>query len=54
MAGDMPEYLDSNLASPELADPEEVREIVLKIVDKTVGVLPTHLIRYIVRKLGAS
>ncbi|KIM66069.1 hypothetical protein SCLCIDRAFT_22282 [Scleroderma citrinum Foug A] len=23
MAGDMPEYLDSNLASPELADPEE-------------------------------
>ena len=51
MAGDMPEYLDYNLASPKLADPEEVQEIVLEIVDKTVGALPTHLIQYIVCKL---
>ena len=46
MAGDMPEYLDSNLTSPKLADPEEVQEIVLEI-----GALPTHLIQYIVCKL---
>lgn len=44
MAGDVPEYLDSNLASPDLADPEAVQEIVRDIVDITVGALPTHLI----------
>ena len=54
MAGDVPEYLDSNLASPDLADPAEVREIVLAIVDKTVGTLPTHLIHTGEGKLYAN
>ena len=44
MAGDVPEYLDSNLTSPDLADPAEVREIVRDIANTIVGALPTHLI----------
>ncbi|KAL4078613.1 hypothetical protein V8B97DRAFT_2002888 [Scleroderma yunnanense] len=47
MGGDVPpcpEYLDSNLASPDLADPGEVRDMVREIVDTTLEALPTHLI----------
>lgn len=51
MAGPAPEYLDSNLASPDLADPEEVREMVRDMVDKTVEALPTHLIHTMEGKL---
>lgn len=38
------EYVDSNLASPDMADPEEVRSLISDIVNTTIESLPTHLI----------
>ncbi|KAI5995507.1 hypothetical protein EDD15DRAFT_601439 [Pisolithus albus] len=38
------EYVDSNMASPDLADPEEVRSLIFDIVNTTIESLPTHLI----------
>lgn len=38
------EYMDSNMASPDLADPEEVRSLIFEIVNTTIESLPTHLI----------
>lgn len=37
-------YVDSNMASPDLADPDEVRSLIFDIVNKTIESLPTHLI----------
>ncbi|KAI6126413.1 hypothetical protein EV401DRAFT_2147981 [Pisolithus croceorrhizus] len=38
------EYVDSNMTSPDLADPEEVRSLISDIANTTMESLPTHLI----------